>query len=708
MNTFTKELSEFIFTSKYARFDEGKKRREAWEESVDRLLNMHLEKFSWLSDSDLGEIVSAFNAVKRKENVPSMRSLQFGGKAVNAHNARLFNCAVRHVDSIRSFSEIFYLLLCGCGVGIGLQDKYLRRLPDLVNADDKTGTVLTYVIEDTIEGWSDSIESLLSCYFRNTAWTGRKIVFDYSKIRKKGAILKTGGGRAPGYRGLKKAHIKIKYILDFIIEELGQYALGSINAYDILMHLSDAVLSGGIRRSACSVVFLEDDTSMLNAKTYFKVLKKGRFELNEKTNKYEGYVVVDDPSYRGLKIDVEITNKYGDYDKLINDNEISWIYTYPQRARSNNSVLLLRDKITQDTFTQIFERTRQFGEPGFVFANNEDTLFNPCFEISFVPVYDGVCGVQFCNLSSINGAKIRDEEDLYRAAKNASIIGTLQAAYTDFPYLSKAAKWLTEEEALLGVSITGMMDNPAVTLDPEVQEQAANVVKAVNEEWAAKLFINPAARTTCIKPEGTSSLVLQSASGIHPHHGYRYFRRVQCNKIDPVYMHFKKYNPHMCEESVWSANKTDDVITFPIEVPSTVIVKNDLTALDHLNIVKNTQKNWVRNGKSGHNTKDIDNNVSCTIIVGANEWSSVIEYLYENKDYFAAVSFIGKSGDKDYIQAPLENIITEEDENKWNDIVTKFVQVDYSLLRETSDQTDLQAELVCAGANGCELPILTN
>jgi len=707
LNTYTQALSDFIVTSKYARYDENKKRREMWQESVDRTLSMHLDKFSWLSIEEKKEIIEAFEAVKRKEIVPSMRSLQFGGKAILAHNSRNFNCSVRHVDSIRSFSEIFYLLLCGCGVGIGLQHKFLKRLPNLVTAEDKTGTVLTYVIEDTIEGWADSIEALLSCYFKNTSLTGRKIVFDYSKIRKKGAVLKTGGGRAPGYKGLKRALIKIKYLLDFIIEDMNRTEMNSINAYDILMHLSDAVLSGGIRRSACSVVFLEDDIDLTNSKTYFKVLKKGKFEYNEKTEKYEGYVIIDDPCYPNMKIDVEISDKYGDLELLDSQNIISWINVYPQRARSNNSVLLLRKDLNFDKFVKIFERTKQFGEPAFVFSNNENTLYNPCFEIAFLPIYEGQCGVHFCNLSSINGAKIKSAEDLYKAAKYAAIIGTLQASYTDFPYLSKAAKWLTEEEALLGVSITGMMDNPSIILDPNIQLQAATIVKDINKIWAEKIFISPAARTTCIKPEGTSSLVLQSASGIHPHHGRKYFRRVQCNKIDPVYLHFKKYNPHMCEESVWSANKTDDVVTFPVEISKDAIIKEDLTAIQHLDIIKSTQKNWVHTGKTEYNKKDVENNVSCTVIVDKHEWDDVIKYLFNNKDYFAAVSLIGKSGDKDYKQAPLENVTTEEDQIKWNNIINNFVPVDYSLLKETTDQTALQAELVCAG-NQCEIPILSN
>lgn len=707
MNAYTEELSKFIFTSKYARYMEKEKRRETWHEAVNRLKNMHLKKFDWIDDVYKAQINEAFESVNQKLVVPSMRSLQFGGKAIEAHNARIFNCAVRHVDSLRSFSEIFYLLLCGCGVGIGLSSRYLKRLPDLVGANDKTGTVLTYVVEDTIEGWSDSVEALLSCYFKNTPYTGRKIIFDYSKIRKKGAPLKTGGGKAPGYKGLKNAHKKIKDLLDFIIEERGQYRLNSVNAYDVLMHQADAVLSGGIRRSACSIVFDFDDEDMINSKTYFKVSKKGKFEFDEKKNTYSGYVVVDEPCYRGKRIEVEITNKHGDYDLLMDQNIIGWRFVYPQRARSNNSVLVLRNAVKFEQFQSIFERTKISGEPGFVFANDPDTLYNPCFEISFIPVYEGVPGVQFCNLSSINGAKIKSLDDLVFAARNAAILGTLQASYTEFPYLSNTAKWLTEEEALLGVSITGFMDNPEILLNPEYQKIASDVVKSVNLEWSKVLGINPAARNTCVKPEGTSSLVLQSASGIHPHHARKYFRRVQCNKIDPVYLHLKQSNSHICEESIWSENKTDDVATFPIEVSDNVIIKDDLTAIQHLEIIKSTQKNWVMNGKSSFNKKDIENNVSCTVIVGENEWDDVVKYMFDNKNYFAAVSFLSKSGDKTFIQAPLEKISSPEDEDKWKYVCDNFKNVDYTQLREENDDTALQAELVCAGG-ACDAPTLSN
>jgi ribonucleoside-diphosphate reductase alpha chain len=548
---------------------------------------MHLQKFKHLSVEDKKLISEAFDYVRAKKVVPSMRSMQFGGKAVFAHNARLFNCAVRHVDSVRSFSEIFYLLLCGCGVGIGLSKTFLDRLPDLVTAADKTGTVVTYTVQDTIEGWADSVEVLLNCYTRNNALSGRKIVFDYSKIRPEGAKIKTGGGKAPGYRGLKSAHKKIKDFLDHLIEKQEHARLRSVDAYDILMHCSDAVLSGGIRRSATSVIFMKEDEDMLNAKTNFAITKHSKFH-KEDNGQYSGKVIVNKKEY-------EVTVSEWEYQNTITkDMMIGWHHIEPQRARSNNSILLLRNQTTLEDFRKIIERTRQYGEPGFVFADHPQQLLNPCFEISFVPVTeDGVCGVQFCNLTSINGAKVKTKQDFIEASRAASLIGTLQAAYTDFKYLSNAAKKLTDDEALLGVSITGMMDNPSVLLDPDCQNLASAAAVETNRVWADKIGIKQAARVTCIKPEGTSSLVLESASGIHPHHSRKYFRRVQMNKIDNVYQFFKMYNSHMCEPSVWSANKTDDVVCFPIEVSPEAIVKGDLSAKQHLEYIKSTQTNWV-------------------------------------------------------------------------------------------------------------------
>jgi ribonucleoside-diphosphate reductase alpha chain len=371
------EMAKFTYTSKYARYNEDKQRREVWEETVRRVRDMHLKKFSYLDKKYLTEIKEAFKTVEDKFDVASMRSMQFGGKAIEAHNARIFNCSVLHVDSIRSFAESFYLLLAGCGVGYGLSEKYLARLPNLVDASNKTGTVVTYVIDDTIEGWADSVEALLMCYFKNTPYTGRKIVFDYSKIRKEGSPLKTGGGKAPGHKGLKNAHTKIKKLLDYLIEERGQYRLETINAYDILMHTADAVLSGGIRRSATSVIFQKNDEKMAKSKTNFVVTKFGGFEKNEKGN-YEGWVQTDGKigGFKGVKYDVVVSE--WEYENIKTNKLINWFHIEPQRARSNNSVLLLRDNVTFQEFKDIIDFTRQYGEPGFVFAEHEDTLYNPC------------------------------------------------------------------------------------------------------------------------------------------------------------------------------------------------------------------------------------------------------------------------------------------------------------------------------------------
>lgn len=706
---FTDEMANFLMRMKYSRYDKDLKRRETWEESIERDMNMHLKKYNFLPKERKDEIRWAFELVKQKKCIPSMRSVQFGGDAIFSKNERIYNCSVRHIDSLRSFAESFFLLLCGNGVGFGLSEKYLGRLPDLVTAEDKNGIVMPYIIEDTIEGWGNSVEALLSCYFRNTPFTGRKIAFDYSRIRKKGEPLKTGGGKAPGYRGLKNAHIKIKQLLDFIIEEKNQARLKVINAYDILMHCADAVLSGGIRRSACSVIFMLNEIEMIEAKIDFDVLRKGRFEQNEKTGKWEGYVIVNDSVYKG-KLRLEVQLQEGEYKYLMEQKKISWIHVHPQRARSNNSILLLREEVTKEQFKEVIDRTLQYGEPGFVFANDEDILLNPCFEISFRPLLDnGVCGVQFCNLTSINGSKVQTEDDFYELCKAQTIIGTLQAGYTDFPFLNTASKQLTESESLLGCSITGIMNKPDILLNEEILRKGAQVCVDTNTEWSDLIGINPAKRITCIKPEGSGNLVIADgkdipASGIHPHHAHRYFRRVQVNKMDPIYKYFKKHNPHMCEESVWSANKTDDVVTFPIELrDENIITKNDITALEHLEYVKMVQKNWVIPGTRDKDS-NMTHNVSVTIEVDEHEWNDVISYLFDNKEYFTAVSLLPKLGDKIFNQAPLERIVTDEDEEKLKIYKEKYRKVDYNQLIESDDNTTLQMEMTCSGGS-CDITI---
>lgn len=643
------EIGNYVFTSRYAKYIPELKRRETWEESTKRSLDMQLKKFHKLPKEDKDKIRWAYSLVNEKRVLGSMRCQQFAGIAIEKHNAKIYNCVARHIDSIRAFAELFYLALNGCGTTFGLTKKFVNRLPDLVDASDKTGTVVTYTIQDTIEGWSDSLEALLNCYFRNTAFTGRKIVFDYSRIRKKGEILKTTGGRAPGYKGLKAAHIKIKTLLDRVIEEYGQTRLKTSDVCDILCHAMDAVLSGGIRRSAAAGIFDADDKDMMNYKV-------------------------------------------GD-----------WHKTNPQRERVNISALILREKTTREEFQTLVDKSKEFGEPGFVFAESEDQLFNPCYEISFIPVTkSGVSGCQFCNLTTINGKKVKTKADFRECVEAATIIGTLQAAYTNFPYLSQAAKELTEEEALLGVSITGIFDSPDILLNPDYQEEMAKHAVHVNKVWSKKIGIKQAARATCVKPEGSGSLVVGSSSGITAHHAHRFFKRVQSTKIDPVYKFFKKHNPHMVEESVHSANKTDDIICFPLDIPETCTVKDDLSAIKHLEIIKMTQKNWVNNGTTEANTKPLTHNVSCTVEVLDNEWDEVTEYLFKNRKLFAAVSLLSKTGDKKYKQAPNERVATEKDEEIFKQLLDKYTPVDYTQLKEDEDETHLQQELAC-GNGKCQI-----
>lgn len=696
---FLHEMSQFNFHSKYARFNDTYSRRETWDESINRVLRMHLHKYKHLPQSDLDKIKGAFQLVKDKRVVPSMRSMQFGGKAILSNNLKIYNCTVRQIDSIRAFAEVMYALLCGCGVGIGVTRTYIDRLPELVDANDKTGSVISYTIQDSIEGWADSVEALLLSYVRNNALSGRKIVFDYSKIRAEGTPIKTGGGRAPGYKGLKATHKKIKLLLDHLIENLQQRKLKPINVYDILMHCSDAVLSGGVRRSATIVIFDKDDIEMRQAKTYFSLSKYTKFSYDDDIKKWSGKVTV-----QSTKVAYEVEVSDWEYkNDICNKSRIGWVHIEPQRARSNNSVLLMRSTSNKKDFAEIVEQAKEFGEPGFVFANDPRHLNNPCVEISFIPqTEDGICGMQNCNLTSVNGARITTVDEFLECVDAATLIGTLQAGYTDFKYLNQTARYLTEEEALLGVSIAGALDNPKILLDPEIQRQGAAKATEVNKKWAKKLGIKQAARITCGKPDGNTSVLFGSAPGFHPHHARRYFRRIQCSKTDPVYKFFKEHNPHMCEESVWSSNKTDDVITFPITAPETAIIKSDLTAIKHLDIVKSSQMNWVVPGTTEANNKPLTHNISCTILVKEEEWKEVTDYLYNNKDFFTAVSLLPYCGDKLYNQAPLEAVTTPEDEERWKIMVEKYQPINYKDLHEQQDETHMQETLSCVNG-ACEV-----
>jgi ribonucleoside-diphosphate reductase alpha chain len=606
------ELQNYTFVSKYARWLEDKNRRETWKEAVDRVRAMMHTQYDTFGIAE--DIDWAYDIMYKKKVLGSQRALQFGGDPILKRHAKIYNCTASYCDRLRFFQECFWLLLCGSGTGFSVQRHHVAKLPTLEH-EIENDQAIKYVIDDSIEGWANALGVLLSSYFSKPVeefkqYKNSHIVFDYSNIRPKGSSLASGVGKAPGYEPLANGLEKIRALLDRCISN-GQKKLRSIDAYDIVMHSSDAVLSGGVRRSASLALFSPDDDEMAKAKTG------------------------------------------------------NWYVENPQRARSNNSALLLKSETTFEEFAGLMQSVKEFGEPGFIWSESTEMIFNPCVEIGMWPIEEssGKTGWQGCNLSTINCSSVEDEEDFYERCKAAAIIGTLQAGFTKMEYLGQTSEKIFEREALLGVSLTGTMEKHDLVLSEKTLTKGAKIAVETNKQIAKKININQAARVTCLKPEGTSSSMLGTSSGIHPHHAKRYIRHVQANVLEAPYQHFKKLNPQACQKSSWSANNTDEVIKFPIEVPDGAKLKNQLPAVEMLGIVKDTQKNWVQSGKNRSlcTQEYLSHNVSNTVTVKPDEWDSVTKYIYDNRKYFAGISLIPQSGDKDYPQAPFTTVYTSRE-----------------------------------------------
>lgn len=614
-----KLLSEAKFYDGYSRFNDEIERYETWDEAVDRVMSMHEGFYSSKMNKITEYVEEARDAYKQQYVLGAQRALQFGGEQILKHQMRMYNCTSSYADRPEFFGEVFYILLCGAGAGFSVQKHHVKKLPKI---QQRTKQPKTHVVDDSIEGWATAVDVLLSSYFVNggkhTEFAGRRVYFDLSQIRPKGAKI-SGGFKAPGPDGLRLALDKIEHLLQAtIIDSKDQKKLRPIQVYDIVMYTADAVLSGGVRRSATICLFSPDDEEMMSAKTG------------------------------------------------------NWFMDNPQRGRSNNSAVIVRNESSPEEFNKLMQSVKEFGEPGFVFVNSKEHTTNPCVEIGMFPQIKGKSGWQGCNLTEINGGKCTSKEEFFKACRAASILGTLQAGYTEFKFLGETSKKIFDREALIGASITGWMNNPDVLFDAEVLEEGAQIVKEVNREVAEAIGINPAARTTCVKPSGNASVLLQTGSGIHAEHSEMYIRNVQMTKDSEVTAAIQKSNPFMVEDSVWSATGSDVVVSFPILPKKGSIFKDDLLGVNHLEKVKLAQKHWVEAGTNIELCADegVRHNVSNTIIV--DDWDKVEKYVFENRHSFAGISFLPPTGDKDYNQAPNTAVISAKEMVKKYDTAAIF------------------------------------
>jgi ribonucleoside-diphosphate reductase alpha chain len=608
-------LSQITAHLKYAKFLPEKNRRENWSELVTRNKMMHIEKFPELAV----EIEDAYRYVYDKKVLPSMRSFQFAGKPIKLNNTRLYNCAFLPIDNYVAFSETMFLLLSGTGVGYSVQNHHIEKLPEI----NKPTKRRRYLVGDSIEGWADAVKVLMKAYFAGKPMPD----FDFNDIRPKGAQLITAGGKAPGPEPLKDCLHNIQKILDR--KENGD-SLTSLEVHDICCYIADAVLSGGIRRSAMIALFDVDDDDML-------------------------------------------TCKFGD-----------WWETNPQRGRANNSAVVVRHKVEEQVFLDLWKKIELSGsgEPGFFFTNDADWGLNPCAEISLRPF-------QFCNLCTINAGDVDSQEDLNQRAKAAAFIGTLQASYTNFHYLRDVWKRTTEREALIGVSMTGIASGSVLDLN---LKETANIVKLENQRMAELLGIKAAARTTTIKPEGTASCILGTSSGIHAWHNYYYIRRIRIGKDEAIYSYLASEHPELIEDEFFKP-KQQSVVSIPQKSPDNAITRQE-TALDLLSRVEKVYKEWI---VPGHRKGSNRNNVSTTVTIKPNEWKDVGQWMWSNRNSFTALSVLPYS-DHSYVQAPFEDC----DQEKYEELFSKLSSIDLNKVVEFSDNTNLQDQVACS-SGGCDL-----
>ena len=616
-------LSDLIHYTKYAKFLPELSRKETWIETVERNRQMHLDKFP---SSLHGLIHKVYESVEAKRIMPSMRSMQFAGKAIEENNTRIYNCAYLPITSVTDFGEIMFLLLGGTGVGYSVQFHHIRQFPQRVQKkrnDEKR----IFVIPDNIEGWAEAVRLTVLQYYE----TGYRLELDYSQIRPEGTRLKTAGGLAPGPKPLKTCIERINNIFKT------KQDLRPIDFHDIVCHIADAVLAGGIRRSACISLFSPEDEEMLTCKSG------------------------------------------------------EWWKTNPQRARANNSVYFVRDETTKEQFDYVFNKIKESGagEPGIFWSNDKERNWgtNPCAEIALRPY-------QFCNTSTVNVGATKNQAMFLQQVDDATVLGTLQATYTNFPYLRPVWKQTTEEDALLGVSLCGIGEINTFHYYIDNFREAAEKAKNTNNLLSQIVGINPAARITTIKPEGTASLIFGTSSGIHPYHSPYYIRRIRFNKNEPISKYLIKALPELVEQDARDPHNI--VLGIPVKAKgdSKSCEYADIPALEHFRMVVNTQREWIR---PGHVRGINEHNVSCTITVDSKEWRKLKESMWSNRYMYAGISLLPYDGHT-YEQAPFEEIT----EQQYKEMEKLVKDIDLTKVKEHMGKDHVVESLACAGGS-CEI-----
>lgn len=667
-------LSDITIYSKYAKYMGDVSRREVWEEICMRNADMHAKRYTHISD-DIYRVYA--RSVMSKKIVPSMRSLQFGGKAIEVNNSRIYNCAAIAMDCSTAFAEIMFLLLGGTGVGYSVQKHHVDKLNPITSPSPRHRK---FIVRDDIMGWADCIKALVRSYFEDRAY----IDYDFSEIRKKGTLLKTAGGRAPGPEPLKDCVHNIRKIMNTALEERGENTkLKPIEVHDICCHIANAVLAGGIRRSACIALFSHDDEEMMDAKGNFKVLISSDIKkLND--SMYSVNVVYKD-KVRNIFIDEN------ELLQLVNKGTLPWYHFEEQRGRSNNSVVLMRSETSEEQFRSIMKKVEESkaGEPGIVWTNDLEMLVNPCVEISLPS-----CG--FCNLTEINASYIESEEDLIQRVKDAVFLGTLQAGYTEFHYLRDDWRDNAERDALLGVSFTGIASGE---LDKYDLIKMAEIAKEENKRVAELIGINPAKRIGTVKPAGTSSLVLKTSSGIHGWHSDYYIRRMRIAKDEIIYKYLKTtLGDDFVKDELISPKMS--VLEIPIKAPEGAITRNE-TPIQLLERVKKFQIEWIRGSyREGTN----NHNVSVTVSVKEDEWGIISDWMWENREFYNGISLLDFDG-ATYKQAPFEDINKETYEEMRSKLMKLLIEKEFDMKKiiEGDDVIiDFSTESACAGGS-CEL-----